>query len=97
MGEDDLAVWRVFCERVGDYETYCRASCFMWIVDDWLRKIRGNQSGVHGVGRVDEDHGFSVVQGFPDGYKPGIAQVGVAFAVAGEERDAIGLQLVEGV
>ncbi len=67
----------------------------MGIVKHGLGEGGMDEVGVDGVSRVDEDDGLSFAQLCPDGDKGFVAKVGFTLAIASEEGDAVGAEVVE--
>lgn len=94
MGQDDLAP-SVPPHDTRHYHVDGRARGLVWVVNHRLRQVRIHQPRVDGVCGVHKHDSGLGVQVPPDLFKVRVAQVVVVGAVAREERDAVGAQLVE--
>ena len=96
MGEDDLAAWKL-AQSVVDDEVHGRAARLVRIVEHGLRQRGVDAVRVDRVGGVDEDDGVAPAKLCPDGREGFVAEIVIGVAVAREERDAVCVQIVEGV
>ena len=94
MREDDIASWELALATADD-EIAGGTRGFVRVVDDGLGQLGAGPDGGGGVARVDEDDCVALVEFGPDGRKVFVAEI---FAVVGgEEGDAVGLEVVEGI
>ena len=94
MREDDAAGGELPLAPADD-QIARRARRLVRVVEDGLRQLRARPDGRGRVARVDEDDGAAAVEFGPDGLEVLVAEV--LAAVRREERDAVGVKLVQGV
>lgn len=94
--QDDLAVGELGARAHGDH-VHGGAGRLVRIIDHGLGQARVDLGRVGGMRGVDEGDAFAAVELGPDRFEGGVAEVGVSVAVAGEERDAVSVEGIEGV
>lgn len=88
MREDDLAAW-ILAENTADNQVHGASARFMGIVEHGLRHVAVYQPRVLGMGGMHKYNGLAVTEFGPDRPEMFMAEIVMALAVSGEQRDAV--------